>query len=142
MRRPRTDGASGYAAAVVEPGSVTKELTVGQWQLIDGAMDNLASVERVGGDLDVADRAVAIRERGWEVLRAHPRAGQGNAGWPPDEDPFEVDLSQGDWAFVRASLESSVASCREALSDPRIKDTAKAVLSEQIPETDEVLSVL
>ncbi len=113
-----------------------------QWHLIDGTMDNLAAVERVGGDVAAADRAMAIREKGWQVLREHPRAGLGAVGWPPVDDPFVVQLSPDDWAFVRAAFERSIRLSREVMTDSRINEAARAAIPEQVSCDEWMLSVL
>lgn len=73
---------------------------VTQWMVVDAVLDNAASNNRIDGDPLVESRAVALRRTGWEVTRAHPLAGRGRVGWPPDHAELRMALPLDSWQFV------------------------------------------
>ncbi|WP_028045245.1 hypothetical protein [Cellulomonas sp. URHE0023] len=79
-------------------------LPVGDWLLIDSTMDNTVSVAAV----DLEDTVVAtghhVREVGWAAAAAHPRKGEGSAGWPPEDAALTISLPMTHWSFVLAEL--------------------------------------
>lgn len=73
---------------------------VTQWMIVDAVLDNAASNNRIDGDPVVEARAMALRHTGWEVTRAHPLAGRGRVGWPPDHAELRMALPLESWQFV------------------------------------------
>lgn len=112
---------------------VRKVLSVRQWQTIDAILDNLAATEQVDGDPSAAQRAGRLREVGWDALHSHPQAGQGTAGWPPDDSPFDVALTADDWDFARLAVERSTAVIRilhaDSEPDSRVRQVHAAALA-------------
>jgi hypothetical protein len=77
-----------------------------QWLLLDGAMDNVAAVENVDGDHEVAEAARLVRD----VLGEQVRTGRPeNYGWPPAATTIEVVAPAGLWRFVADKLRTAIA---------------------------------
>lgn len=83
----------------------TRTFLVRDWQRVDGTMDNTADLAWVDGDRVVATTADGVRDAGWRAVHAHPAAGLGAVGWPPDDAELTVRLDAATWAFVIAELE-------------------------------------
>lgn len=52
----------------------SRSIPVPVWITVDGTLDNVAAVERVGGDPVVEAQAMLLREAGWAAMRHHPEA--------------------------------------------------------------------
>lgn len=94
-----------------------REIPVKVWRTTDATLDNVAAVERVGGDADIAANADRLRQRGWRAAAEHPRRGQGHFGWPPDDDALAIDMTPIDLDFVREVLARSRLLTRDVLND-------------------------
>ena len=101
-----------YGPAVTDD-ILTHQPTVGDWLVIDAALDNLAAVERVGGDEAAAERAGRLREVGWAANRVHPWRGSGPVGWPPRDDALPINLTRADWEFVRGAASRALEVSRQ-----------------------------
>jgi acyl-CoA thioesterase-1 len=78
-----------------EPMRVT--MTILDWQLLVGLMDNVHAVENVGGDRGVAEAAMVVRQVGSQQVAPHlPQGGD----WPPEDTVFDVAAPAGLWRFV------------------------------------------
>jgi hypothetical protein len=86
------------------PAVDARTFLVRDWQRIDATMDNTGAVERVDGDPARAETAGRVREEGWRAIDAHPDAGAGRVGWPPDESELTIRLDAPTWAFVVEEL--------------------------------------
>jgi hypothetical protein len=81
-----------------------REVPVRVWLTTDATLDNIAAVERVGGDVEVANRAEQLRHLGWQAAAVHPQRGQGHFSWPPDDDVLAIEVRPVDVAFIREVL--------------------------------------
>ena len=107
---------------------------VGDWLLIDATADNTVAVAAVDGDESVVAMGRLVREAGWAAGRAHPRNGEGPAGWPPADAELTVSLPMTHWEFVMAELarwaavEESIGQTDERDASDRIVATLRARL--------------
>jgi hypothetical protein len=85
---------------------VPVKMTVRQWQIIDGTMDNTVSVEAENGDPDnVVEAGRSIREAGWDQVAHWTPGVPGSGKWPPDNQMVTVTLTRGQWALAASSLD-------------------------------------
>lgn len=84
--------------------SVEISMSVGDWQIIDGTIDNSVDIAAEDGDHRVLDQGRRVRRAGWDAARLHPRSGEGLVGWPPTDDEFSVTLPITAWRFVVGEL--------------------------------------
>ncbi|GAA4075663.1 hypothetical protein [Nonomuraea soli] len=71
-----------------------------QWGLIDASMDNDASVETVGGDLQRADLARSIRRAGWDQIGRWTPGVPGSGSWPPPDEIVKPELTIAQWLLT------------------------------------------
>lgn len=87
---------------------VAISMTWASWKVIDANMDNTGSIAAENGDAQVAERASAIREVGWEATGHIDRPYMDRGEWPPPapvhSEPVTVSLSREDWGFVLDEL--------------------------------------
>ncbi len=119
-----------------------RRLTVRDWHVVDGAMDNTAAVENVGGDADAAALARGVRDVGWRASREHPLARTGRLGWPPDDAELVIDLDPSVWAFVRDELRRWNEVSAELSTSERLDESQRAVQAESLRHRVAVLGQL
>lgn len=124
--------------------SYTIELTVRQWQIIDGTMDNAVAVASQNGDpRAIVDLGSSVRAAGWEQVGRRDSDVPGSGGWPPNEQVATVTMSGEQWALVSSSL-AHWAEISEELGDVDDASTSRAIrdiivhrLSQQTPGSTE-----
>ncbi|MEU5665459.1 hypothetical protein [Streptomyces longwoodensis] len=79
---------------------VAVEMTVLQWHLIDGGVDNEVSMAAVDGRDDDVEAGHAVREAGWSQVAGWSAEVPGSGGWPPDDRRATVTLTREQWRFV------------------------------------------
>jgi hypothetical protein len=84
--------------------SVEITMSVGDWQIIDGTIDNSVDIAAEDGNQRVLGHGRRVRNAGWEAARLHPRNGEGSVGWPPTDDELSVTLPIPVWRFVLDEL--------------------------------------
>jgi len=75
-------------------------LTVGQWHVINGTLDNVASDAAESSDMERWERLTSYRRVGEGAAAAHPKSGLGAVGWPPDEAVLEIELDCDVWEEI------------------------------------------
>ena len=103
-------------------------VSVGTWLVIDAVLDNLISNELQSrdGDEEVIARAQSLRNRGWNLEAVHPLRGQGPAGWPPRDAPFNIELDEANLTFIRAEVDSAVVSTTRILASEELPTQIRA----------------
>ncbi|MEU7747143.1 hypothetical protein [Nonomuraea sp. NPDC049158] len=71
-----------------------------QWGLIDGCMDNDASVETVDGSRQRADLARSIRRAGWDQIAHWTPGVPGSGEWPPPDEIVKPKLTPAQWLLT------------------------------------------
>ncbi|WP_299086741.1 hypothetical protein [uncultured Microbacterium sp.] len=94
-----------------------REVPIEIWQTVDGCLDNLAAVERIGGDESVVTWSERLRKLGWDAAAAHPGPAGAN-GWPLSADQLSLDLSASDVRFIVETLDRSKAVTLTLLGNP------------------------
>ncbi len=80
-------------------------MTVLQWHVIDGTVDNELAVAAPLGDPDgILDLGRAVREAGWRQLAGWTHQSPTASGWPPPQEVVRVVLPRHEWEFVSATL--------------------------------------
>jgi hypothetical protein len=81
-----------------------------QWGLIDGCMDNDASIETVNGNRQRADLARSIRRAGWDQIAHWTPGVPGSGSWPPPDEVVKPKLTIAQWLLTVEVLERWAAS--------------------------------
>ncbi|MCX4997012.1 hypothetical protein [Streptomyces longwoodensis] len=79
---------------------VSVAMTVRQWHLVDGGVDNEVSIAAVDGREDTVEVGRAVREAGWIQVAGWSAEVPGSGGWPPDDERATVTLTREQWRFV------------------------------------------
>lgn len=110
-------------------------MSVGDWQIIDGTIDNSVDIAAEDGDRRALDQGRRVRSAGWEAARLHPRSGEGLVGWPPTDDEFSVTLPVTAWRFVVGELYrwDRVAAASEG-SDPQEPESRSLAIAHFLAE--------
>jgi hypothetical protein len=91
---------------------VAVAMTIGDWHVIDGGMDNIGANNRdhwtAASDPEKAARAEEIRRCGWEVTSPIEQPLLDAGIWQPDDDTLArsitITLDENDWEFIAADL--------------------------------------
>lgn len=89
---------------VMSVGLIIK-MSMRQWGLIDGCMDNDASVETVNGNGQRADLARSIRRAGWDQIAHWTPGVPGSGRWPSPGVRVEPKLTIAQWLLTVDVLE-------------------------------------
>ncbi|MBO9555982.1 hypothetical protein [Cellulomonas sp.] len=96
-------------------------LSVRDWKLIDGTIDNSVALAAVDGDDERSGSGTRVRQAGWAAARSHPDVAAGSMGWPLDGASLTVRLPAADWSFVLAEI-ARWAEVEERLGDVEERD--------------------
>ncbi|MFI6484626.1 hypothetical protein ACIBH1_42365 [Nonomuraea sp. NPDC050663] len=80
-------------------------MSMRQWGLIDGCMDNDASVETVNGNGRRADLARSIRRAGWDQIAHWTPGVPGSGRWPSPGVVVRPKLTIAQWLLTVDVLE-------------------------------------
>src|SRR4051812_43307824 len=110
---------------------VSVTMTLADWHLIDGGMDNIGELNRehwsTASDAEKAARADEIRRRGWKVSAPLEQPLVDAGVWPPDSTTFDrrvtITLDETDWELIASDLRSdSTPSSSTGAADPQSAD--------------------
>jgi hypothetical protein len=105
---------------------------------VDGTLDNVAAVERVGGDPVVEAQAMLLREAGWAAIRHHPEA-QRDSGWPPRHAEVRIDLSTSDVEFIKKALDDSQQVTLQILAESDLHPSVRQEQEEDLAAGDDAV---
>lgn len=107
----------GQAAESSADAGVVVEVPMPVWMTTYATLDNVSSVEREGGDEELAAHAEDLMDRGSQAAADHPQARQGWGGWPPRDATLQIELSAADMQLIREALRTGIETSRLLLTD-------------------------
>jgi len=106
------------------------EVSVSDWLVVDGVLDNVVAVASQDGE-DTSE-ARALREAGWAASREHPEVHLGTLGWPPSTASLELDISQENIDYVTSCLNAEIDVVRGLLASRRLPEPQERVQQESL----------
>ena len=104
---------------------LTVDITVREWQLVDGAVDNSMAVDAVDGVAKTLMVGACVRDAGWRASATYA-GDRDEYGWPPLEHLLPLTLRRAHWTWVLAQLDRWAPHARVELQATSIISAALA----------------